>query len=186
MRPGARVAPWTLNCDGFFTVGPYPDHLHRRLTFESWREWGDDVAYFYIYRPERPSARIDLVRDSLDFALEVFAEPNAFAYDGYGVGPRAYDNWLATIERHGTTFGHAWNARVWSECRRFAAEYATQIGSWFPAASGDATRLARTYADLARKSRRSPTPIEGRQAKRACCRMRWTWNERRASRSLRS
>ena len=131
---------------GFFTIGPYPDHLHRRLTFDTWEEWGDDVyAYFYIYRAETPAERIDLVRASLEFAVDLFRHPDAFAYEDYGVGPRAYENWLHAAEDHGGTFGAAWNATVWSECRRGAAEYVTEIGTWFPAVAGVTTALAGTY-----------------------------------------
>ena len=136
---------------GFFTIGPYPDHLHRRLTFDTWEEWGDDVyAYFYIYRAETPAERIDLVRASLEFAVDLFRNPDAFAYEDYGVGPRAYENWLHAAHDHGGTFGAAWNATVWSECRGSAAEYITEIGTWFPAVAGATTALAGTYTAVSK------------------------------------
>ena len=136
---------------GFFTIGPYPDHLHRRLTFDTWEEWGDDVyAYFYIYRAETPADRIDLVRASLEFAVDLFRHPDAFAYEDYGVGLRAYENWLHAAEDHGGTFGAAWNATVWSECRRSAAEYVTEIGTWFPAVAGATADVAGTYTAVSK------------------------------------
>ena len=136
---------------GFITIGPYPDHLHRRLTFDTWEEWGDDVyAYFYIYRPETPAERIDLVRASLEFAVDLFRNPDAFACEDYGVGPRAYENWLHAAHDHGGTFGAAWNATVWSECRGSAAEYITEIGTWFPAVAGATTALAGTYTAVSK------------------------------------
>ena len=45
--------------------------------------------------------------------------------------------------------GHWWNARVWAECRTYAAAYLREVGSWFPAAAAPAERLAGAYEHIA-------------------------------------
>ena len=137
--------------DGFFTVGPYPDHLKRRLTFGSWEEWGSDIyAYFFIHHPRRPAERVDLVRQSLEFAVDLFRQPSAYAKEGYGVGPDAYAVWSAALGEHSSSFGNGWNATVWSECRGYAAAYLTEIGAWFPETATLTGPLARTYREISR------------------------------------
>ncbi len=136
--------------EGFSTVGPFPDHLPRRLTFGTWEEWGQDVyAYFYVHHKGEPADRNDLVRDSLSFAVEMFRSPARFAREGYGVGPDAYDQWSGALESHGGSFGNEWNARVFSECRRHAAAYMREIAEWFPQSRDLSVRLAGVYDDVA-------------------------------------
>lgn len=136
--------------EGFSTVGPFPDHLPRRLTFGDWREWGQDVyAYFYVHHRGEPANRNDLVRDSLSFAVDMFRSPGRYAREGYGVGPDAYDHWSEALETHGESFGNEWNATVYSECRRHAAAYLREIAEWFPQSHALSARLAGAYDEVA-------------------------------------
>ena len=137
--------------EGFSTVGPFPDHLPRRLTFGTWQEWGQDVyAYFYVYHRGEPASRNDLVRDSLSFAIEMFRSPDRFALDGYAVGPDAYTRWIEALDGHGESFGNEWNATVFAECRRHAASYLREVADWFPESRVLTARLAGTYDEVAR------------------------------------
>lgn len=138
---------------GFYSIGPYADHLRRRLTFDSWEEWKDVYADFYIHYRCEPADRVSLVRDSLDFAIDVFRKPSDLADEGYAVGPGAYEFWLAAIDQHGTSFGNTWNAEVWSECREYAGKYLIEIGEWFPQVSGEASELARSYEKISKNLR---------------------------------
>lgn len=73
--------------EGFSTVGPFPDHLPRRLTFGTWQEWGQDVyAYFYVHHKGERASRSDMVRDSLSFAVDMFRSPARFARGGMAWG----------------------------------------------------------------------------------------------------
>ena len=57
------------------------------------------------------------------------------------MGPKAYDNWIAAAPACGSGHGNWWNATVWSECRRMAADY-------FAAIAQDHTSLAGLCAEL--------------------------------------
>ena len=153
--------------EGFSTVGPFPDHLPRRLTFGTWEEWGQDVyAYFYVHHRGEPASRNDLVRDSLSFAVEMFRSPARFAREGYGVGPDAYDQWSEALESHGGDFGNEWNARVYSECRRHAAAYLREVAEWFPQARTLGTRLGDVYDEVAENLRAVADPGTALEEKR--------------------
>lgn len=141
--------------DGFDAIGPYPDHLQRRLSFGTWQEWGDSVyADFYIYRKGAAADPIDRVRDSLAFALDVFRQPDDFATGDYSAGGAAYDRWQAAIGEFGATFGNSWNAKVWAECRHHASMYMTKIASGFPQVAALASELAQSYAKISANLRR--------------------------------
>ena len=135
---------------GFFTIGPFPDHLPRRLSFGTWQEWDDVYAYFYIHHKGEPASRADLVRESLSFAIEMFRSPENYALDSYAVGPDAYDQWLEALDGHGTSFGNEWNARVFAECRQHAAAYLREVAEWFPASRALSASLAGTYSAVAK------------------------------------
>lgn len=135
---------------GFLLTGPYPDHLRHRLTFGTWEQWGDEAfAYFFIHRKAAVAPRVDMVRDSLAFAVALHQNPDDFALKDYAAGPKAYDNWHDAIDTHGEIFGHLWNIDVWSECREYAARYLTEIAEWFPQVADLATQLSEAYASLA-------------------------------------
>ncbi len=134
---------------GFFTVGPFPDHLPRRLSFGTWQEWDDVYAYFYIHHKGEPASRADLVRESLSFAIEMFRSPARFSLDSYAVGLAAYDQWIEALDGHGTSFGNEWNARVFAECRQHAAAYLREVAEWFPGSRALSAPLAGTYDEVA-------------------------------------
>ena len=135
---------------GFFTVGPFPDHLPRRLSFGTWQEWDDVYAYFYIHHKGEPASRADLVRESLSFAIEMFRSPARYSLDSYAVGLDAYDQWIEALDDHGTSFGNEWNARVFAECRQHAAAYLREVGEWFPDSRALSASLAGTYSAVAK------------------------------------
>ena len=134
---------------GFYSVGPYPNLLPRRLTFSTWEEWGDSIyAYFFVHEKAEPAERAGLVRESLEFAIDVFRAPADFNLDGYAVGPAAYDLWLAASDEDAVSFGSDWNARVWGECRDYAARYLEEVAEWFPSTAPAANGLARSYREV--------------------------------------
>ena len=153
--------------EGFSTIGPFPDHLPRRLTFGTWQEWEQDVyAYFYVHHRGEPASRNDLVRDSLSFAVEMHRAPGRFALEGYTVGPDAYAQWIEALDGHGESFGNEWNATVFAECRRHAASYLREVADWFPESRPLAARLAGAYDEVARNLATVAAPSVSLEEKR--------------------
>ena len=136
---------------GFETAGPWPqnDFPPRRLTFQTWEELGEEIHLsFYTFREIEPSDRKTMVRQSLEYAVELFGNPTNYTGAPYGMGPDAYDRWLAAIGDHGASHGNWWNAVVWGECRQHAGRYMSEIAEWFPASADTARQLAAVYADI--------------------------------------
>lgn len=138
---------------GFFSAQPWapknkfpPD----RLTFGSWKEFGHQFhVNFYTIEKVQPLDRQKAVLASLDYAVDMWKNPDKHALEAYGVGPKAYDNWIKAVPEYGASHGNWWNATVWSECRRMAADYFTAIGG----ANGDVedlcTPLSGAYQKIA-------------------------------------
>ena len=125
--------------------GPWPQNEFppRRLSYGTWTELGEEIHLsFFVHRPVTPAPRLTLVRDSLEYALELYRSPKSFTEGAYGMGPDAYHNWLNAIDEHGASHGNWWNAAVWAECRKYAGEYLGEIAGWYPSASASASALA--------------------------------------------
>jgi hypothetical protein len=120
------------------------------LTFPQWPEFGGEVhASFWALRKAEPKAPAAARRESLAHALDRWRSPEKHSQPGYGIGPRAYDNWLAALPQHGGSHGNWWNATVWAECRRMAgAWFAELAGALDGDAAGQAAALAKEYAAI--------------------------------------
>ena len=105
--------------------------------------------------------------DALDFAVDLWKRPEHFAAPDYGLGARAYGNWIGAIDAgHGPDHGNWWNGVVWGECRERAADYFQELaGSEVPGPipREQASRLETEYRAIARllhmasdKSRSAP------------------------------
>lgn len=118
---------------GLFTAQPWapknkfpPD----RLTFGSWKEFGDQFhCNFFTIEKVVPTKRRAAVLASLDYAVDLWKHPEQHTSAAYGVGPKAYDNWIKAVPDSGSSHGNWWNATVWSECRRMAADYFSTIAA---------------------------------------------------------
>jgi len=117
---------------GFFTAQPWARHANfppARLSFGTWQEFGKDIhVNFYTIEKAKPVYRQKAIHASLEYAVDMFRNPAKHSSSDYGVGPLAYDNWIAAIPTSGSSHGNWWNATVWSECRQMAAQYLTEIG----------------------------------------------------------
>lgn len=97
-----------------------------RLSFGTWREYqyGPPATFFKFTKREPPSSPSTPVFEALDFAVNLWQNPQQFAEEHYGIGPLAYANWLAAIDAgHGEEHGNWWNGVVWAECRERAGDY---------------------------------------------------------------
>jgi len=117
---------------GFFTAQPWAPHMNfppARLSFGTWQEFGKEFhANFYTIEKAKPRDRQEAILASLDYAVDMHRNPAKHSSKAYGAGPLAYDNWIAAVPASGATHGNWWNATVWSESRRMAAAYFTEIG----------------------------------------------------------
>jgi len=101
-----------------------------KLTFGSWKEFGDEVHSFAMaVKKIEPAHPKKVIKDSLDLAITLLKneypqhEPHEGTYF-YATGFKAYDYWLSFLEKNdGNTHGHYWNGSVWMECRKHAQMY---------------------------------------------------------------
>jgi hypothetical protein len=115
------LQPWPGSCPG------YPPG---RLSFGSWEELGSEIhaSFFAFARCEpRPD---DLVTDGLATGLDMYANPSKRSEIPYRSGLGAFDQWIAAVEKgHGSSHGNWWCGTVWSECRRMASAWMSEIAS---------------------------------------------------------
>jgi hypothetical protein len=137
---------------GFLTAQPWPgmDFPPGHLTFGTWTELGDEIHMdLYLVRKTEPRPVARSVRESLRYAVDLWRNPTAHSWDGYGVGPNGYANWMGALRAgHGAGHGARWNAMVWSECRARAAEYIHEIAPLLPPTAG-ADGVAAEYSTVA-------------------------------------
>jgi hypothetical protein len=137
------------------------------LTFGTWAEFGKEIhANFFAFKKLTPAADKKVIRDGLEYAVDLFANPGNYSMPKYGIGALAYDNWAKGVEQgHGKEHGNWWNGTVWSECRTQAADYFAEIAGQVPPAAAAAARdLSAAYREIAagleRISDKELDPIE--------------------------
>ncbi len=111
--------PWNVECE----VTP------PTLNFGTWKEFGSEIhASFLVFKKAGPKDDITIIKESLNYAVDLFKNPQQYTFEKYSIGTGAYDNWIKAVEQgHGGSHGNWWNGMVWSECRRFAGEYFAEI-----------------------------------------------------------
>jgi len=143
---------------GFFTAqpwGPKKKFPPSRLSFRTWKELGKKFhVNFYTIEKVEPSGRHSAILASLDYAVDMHKNPAEHSSDAYGVGPRAYDNWIKAVPESGSGHGNWWNATVWSECRRMAAAYFSEIGEENHEVADLCSQLNREYRKIAENLQR--------------------------------
>ncbi|MBT7067997.1 MAG: hypothetical protein HN919_16990 [Verrucomicrobia bacterium] len=115
---------------GFFSAQPWGGKFPpAKLSFGTWKELGKEIHLnFYTLAKAKPLDRKAAILASLDYAIDMHKNPEQHSSENYGVGPLAYDHWIAAAEKHGSQHGNWWNAVVWRECREMASEYFSEIG----------------------------------------------------------
>ena len=99
------------------------------LTYGTWEEFGEEVHVdFYAFTRADGMDEVTTVKESLEWAVDMVRNPLGHTGEGYSVGLEAYDAWAGAVEAgHGSSHGNWWNGTVWSECRRMASEYFSEI-----------------------------------------------------------
>jgi len=116
---------------GFLTAPVWPGNpfTPARVTFGTWAELGKAVhVNFYTIEKVEPADPQAAILASLEYAVDLWRNPEQHGSTAYDVGPKAYDYWIAAVPTAGSGHGNWWNATVWSECRRMAAAYCAAIG----------------------------------------------------------
>ena len=92
-----------------------------------WRELGDTkIGWLEMYwiKPGKPARETTAIKGAFAFALEHAQSPSKWIFPKYRAGLAGFQNWISALEEgraHG--FGVAYNAAVWSECRKMAVEF---------------------------------------------------------------
>ncbi len=128
--------PWNVECK----VTP------PTLTFGTWKEFGDEIhATFLVFKKVQQKDETTIIKESLNYAVDLFKNPQQYTFEKYSIGAGAYDNWIKAVEQgHGGSHGNWWNGMVWSECRKFAAEYFAEIAEKY---EGETSKLAQELSD---------------------------------------
>ncbi|MBN2239397.1 MAG: hypothetical protein JW712_06465 [Dehalococcoidales bacterium] len=103
-----------------------------------WHELGDSgtglLEVYGITRGE-PVDDAVMVRQTLEFALQHAENPEEWIFSGYRSGLAGWDLWIQTMENREdvNSFGVAYNAAVWAECRALGLKFLDEAKDRFPA-----------------------------------------------------
>jgi hypothetical protein len=65
-----------------------------------------------------------IVKDALEFALELAQNPNKSIFPGYTAGLAGYDKWIKGVaDGKANPLGMSFNSVVWHECRELGAQF---------------------------------------------------------------
>lgn len=139
---------------GFFTAQPWAPKMKfppAKLSFGTWKEFGKQFhVNFYTIEKVDPVERQAAVLASLDYAVDMWKNPEKHSSAAYGVGPKAYDNWIKVVPASGSEHGNWWNGTVWAECRQMASKYFTEIGKENEGVLPLCTQLSAEYLKIAK------------------------------------
>jgi hypothetical protein len=124
---------------GYFYSGPSHDEGTGP------RPWGDvgtsqiGVLEIYSVHLTESVSPVKAIRESIERVLYHASNPPDIIFPNYKSGLAGYDLWIAAIE-DGTALamGHAYNAAVWAECRKYAVEFLKEAKRYV---KGDAKQI---------------------------------------------
>jgi hypothetical protein len=107
-------------------------------------------ANFYAFKKTDKKDDTAIIKESLEYAVDLFENPQKYAWEKYQIGLAAYDNWAQGVEKgHGSEHGNWWNGMVWSECRSMASAYLAEIAQDLTGASSEAAKnLSKMYKNI--------------------------------------
>jgi AraC-like DNA-binding protein len=122
---------------GFLFLQPWQDcGGDSQIPALSFGDWGEAleregwVQFTLIEKEESRPSEASLLPSALTGALRMRSESEAFEQPGYGIGDRAWENWIAGIDKGlGNSQGNRWTVTVWEECRSMAADFFDEIGT---------------------------------------------------------
>ncbi|MFH0765722.1 MAG: hypothetical protein V2A61_04810 [Calditrichota bacterium] len=125
---------WELGVPEYYVIRGYNEagYLYegcdgREPGTKPWNELGvSDIGILEVHfvQPADPPDDLAAVRDALYFDLEFSTSPAAWLFPEYRAGVEGFDLWINALrENRALTFGVAYNAAVWEECRRNGAAF---------------------------------------------------------------
>jgi hypothetical protein len=138
----------------FIVQQPWPqnDFPLKTVTFQTWKELGEEVhVNFYTFTKKPIASEKKVVKDSLNFAVGLVQNPDKHTEKPYYTGLKAYDAWIQAVkDGYGSSHGNWWNGTVWWECRVMATKYFAEIASkYHREVSEQAAELNNQYRKVA-------------------------------------
>jgi hypothetical protein len=142
---------------GYYFSGPMCDPEKGPKSWEGLGNSEIGVLEMYCVKPGHVSDDTKTVKEAFEFALEHSKSPEKRIFPKYKAGLSGFDSWINALERGiAHSWGMAFNAAVWSECRGFAVEFLKEarvrIGgksdSLFDEAIRDYERIAGSLKEL--------------------------------------
>ncbi len=126
---------WELEAPEFYNVNGYDDvgyHYSGPGCEDGkgpkpWRDLGNTgigILEMYSVHPSDTADPVKAIKEALEKSLHHSTNPEDIFYPNYRSGLKGYDWWISAIEDgSAVAMGHAYNAGVWAECRKFAAQF---------------------------------------------------------------
>lgn len=133
---------------GFITSQPWSkEYPPSHLTFSTWEEIENDIpTCFFTFNKVKPTDIKTVIKNSLKYALSLNDNPDLHTSKPYYTSLEAYDVYIEAVkEGYGSSHGNWWNATVWAECRKMAAEYFSEIGKTFAEVNAITNKLSSDY-----------------------------------------
>lgn len=118
-----------------------------------WQELGETgIGMIEVYSVRKGQAADDAhtVRAALSAVLKLAGGPSEWIFPEYRSGLAGYALWIDALQRgQAMAIGMAYNAAVWAECRRYAAEFLQEAGQRLPQHAALFERAREHYAQVA-------------------------------------
>lgn len=90
-----------------------------------WKDIGE--MFIRLYSVKKATTQVDhstQVKMALQMVLKHSRNPKDWIYSGYSSGLAGFDRWIKWVKSgNAEQFGHAYNSRVWAECRQEAVNF---------------------------------------------------------------
>lgn len=155
---------WELLIPEFYLIAGYDDvgYLRDGCCPENgpgptpWRELGtSEIGVLDVMSVRRGTVPNDrkTVKDALLKAVRHATNPPEWIFPGYSSGPRAYDAWIAALEKEreygqAEMHGAAYNAAVWSECRVNAVKFLKEAKARIPGMDAEIDKAMGHYVKV--------------------------------------
>jgi len=126
---------WELEAPEFYNINGYNDvgYYFSGPSCEDgkgpkpWRDLGNTsigILEVYSLHPSDTANPVKAIKESFEKTLYHATNPDDIIYPNYRSGLKGYDWWISAIEDGSAVgMGHSYNAAVWTECRKFAAQF---------------------------------------------------------------
>jgi DNA-binding transcriptional ArsR family regulator len=126
---------WELEAPEFYNINGYDDvgyHYSGPGCEDGkgpkpWRNLGNTgigILEMYSVHPCDTTNPVKAIKEALEKSLHHASNPDDIIFPNYRSGLKGYEWWISAIQDgSAVAMGHAYNAGVWAECRKFAAQF---------------------------------------------------------------